>query len=110
MQDGVPHSKIYEEFPDCNSGALNHVQPLEAWRSAGPERSPIAGPAWDPEWSLPSLTIDVGAPQGVPYLSWREGDAHKQQDVAQALCVHLAMAIEDLKVTAEGCSGAAGVT
>lgn len=50
----------------------------------------------------PPLTINVSTPQGFLHLGRRQGDAHKEQNILQAACVHLALATKDLKVTAEG--------
>ena len=61
-----------------------------------------------PQPPTPALTVDVSAPQGTLHLGRCQGDAHKQQDVLQALRVHLTMTVEDLKVAAEGWGGRRG--
>lgn len=56
----------------------------------------------------PLLTIDIGTHQGLFHLCWGQGEANQEQDVLEAPRIHLARAVEDLKVAAEGCQGAQG--
>lgn len=55
------------------------------------------------EDSLPLLTIDVSAHQGLFHLGWSKGEANEEQDVLEAPRIHLTRTIEDIEIASEGC-------
>lgn len=57
------------------------------------------------EDSLPSLTVDVSAHQGLFHLGWSKGEANEEQDVLEAPSIHLTRTIEDIEIASEGCQG-----